>query len=82
MYNGLLSSSVQTFALVVELDAEIGDTNCKLINPYIFNDIDDMKPMSSLPLMPVMPSIPPKIHNLYATSATSGTYPTYAISVT
>ena len=29
---------------VVELDAEIGDPNCKLINPYLFNSIDDMKP--------------------------------------
>ena len=32
---------------VVELDAEIGDPNCKLINPYIFNSIDDMKPWKS-----------------------------------
>ena len=31
-------------AEVVELDAEIGDPNCKLINPYLFNSIDDMKP--------------------------------------
>ena len=29
---------------VVELDAEIGDPNCKLVNPYLFNSIDDMKP--------------------------------------
>ena len=29
---------------VVELDAEIGDPNCKLIKPYLFNNIDDMKP--------------------------------------
>ena len=29
---------------VVELDAEIGDPNCKLINPYLFNSIDDMTP--------------------------------------
>ena len=34
-------------AEVVELDAEIGDPNCKLINPYIFNSIDDMKPWKS-----------------------------------
>ena len=32
---------------VVELDAEIGDPNCKLINPYLFNSIDDMKPWKS-----------------------------------
>ncbi len=34
-------------AEVIELDAEIGDPNCKLVNPYIFNDIDDMKPWKS-----------------------------------
>ena len=32
---------------VVELDAEIGDTNCKLVNPYLFTSIDDMKPWKS-----------------------------------
>jgi len=32
---------------VVELDAEIGDPNCKLVNPYLFNSIDDMKPWKS-----------------------------------
>ena len=31
-------------AEVVEMDAELGDPNCKLINPYLFNSIDDMKP--------------------------------------
>ena len=31
----------------VELDAELGDPNCKLINPYLFNSIDDMKPWKS-----------------------------------
>ena len=34
-------------AEVVELDAEIGDPNCKLVNPYLFNSIDDMKPWKS-----------------------------------
>ena len=29
---------------VVEIDAEIGDPNCKLIKPYLFNSIDDMVP--------------------------------------
>ena len=28
----------------VEIDAEIGNPNCKLIKPYLFNSIDDMKP--------------------------------------
>ena len=32
---------------VVEMDAELGDPNCKLINPYLFNSIDDMKPWKS-----------------------------------
>ena len=32
---------------VVEIDAEIGDPNCKLIKPYLFNSIDDMKPWKS-----------------------------------
>ena len=32
---------------VIELDAEIGDPNCKLINPYLLNSIDDMKPWKS-----------------------------------
>ncbi len=29
---------------IVEVDAEIGEPNCKLTNPYIFNSVDDMKP--------------------------------------
>ena len=32
---------------VVEMDAELGDPNCKLINPYLFNSIDHMKPWKS-----------------------------------
>ena len=32
---------------VVEMDAEIGDPNCKLINPYLFISIDNMKPWKS-----------------------------------
>ena len=32
---------------VVEMDAELGDPNCKLINPYLFNSIDYMKPCKS-----------------------------------
>ena len=32
---------------VVEMDAELGDPNCKLINPYLFNSSDDMKPWKS-----------------------------------
>ena len=29
---------------VVEVDAELGDPNCKLINPYQFFSLDDMRP--------------------------------------
>ena len=29
---------------IVEIDAEIGNPNCKLINPLLFNSLDDMKP--------------------------------------
>ena len=29
---------------VVEMDAELGDPNCKLIKPYLFESIDNMKP--------------------------------------
>ena len=29
---------------VVEVDAQLGDPNCRLINPYLFKTIDDMIP--------------------------------------
>ena len=29
---------------IEEIDAELGNPNCKLIKPYLFNSIDDMKP--------------------------------------
>ena len=29
---------------VVEVDAQLGDPNCKMINPYLFHSIDDMIP--------------------------------------
>ena len=32
---------------IVEMDDEIGDPNCKLIKPYLFNSIDDMQPWKS-----------------------------------
>ena len=32
---------------IVEMDAEIGDPNCKLIKPYLFNSFDDMQPWKS-----------------------------------
>ncbi len=32
---------------IVEMDAEIGNPNCKLINPLLFTSLDDMKPWKS-----------------------------------
>tara|TARA_Y100001937_G_scaffold120147_1_gene176920 strand:+ start:223 stop:477 length:255 start_codon:yes stop_codon:yes gene_type:complete len=32
---------------VIEVDAQIGDPNCKLVKPYLFVSIDDMKPWKS-----------------------------------
>ena len=29
---------------VVEVDAQLGDPNCRLVNPYLFKTIDDMIP--------------------------------------
>ena len=30
---------------IEEVDAEIGQPNCKLTNPYVFKSIDDMQPL-------------------------------------
>ena len=43
----LLDVDVVLISEVIEMDAEIGDPNCKLINPYLFVSIDDMKPWKS-----------------------------------
>ena len=32
---------------IVEMDADIGEPNCKLINPLLFTSIDDMEPWKS-----------------------------------
>ena len=40
----LLDVDTVLISEVIEMDAEIGVPNCKLINPYLFNSIDDMKP--------------------------------------
>ena len=29
---------------IAEVDAEIGEPNCRLTNPYLFISLDDMKP--------------------------------------
>ena len=43
----MLNAHCTLIAEVVEVDAEVGDPNCKLIKPYLFNTIDDMKPWKS-----------------------------------
>ena len=40
----LINVDVVLISEVVEVDAELGDPNCKLINPYRFYSEDDMKP--------------------------------------
>ena len=39
----LVNVDVVLIAEVIEIDAELGDPNCKLINPYRFYGIDDMR---------------------------------------
>ena len=43
----LLSNQEIVVSEIEEIACEIGDPNCKLINPYLFNSIDDMKPWKS-----------------------------------
>ena len=43
----LIDVDTVLIAEVVDIDAEIGNPNCKLIKPYIFNSIADMKPLTS-----------------------------------
>ena len=43
----LIDVDTVLIAEIVEMDAEIGEPNCKLVNPYLFNSIDDMKPWKS-----------------------------------
>ena len=40
----LLDADNVVITEIMELDAQVGDPNCKLINPYLFNSLDDMKP--------------------------------------
>ena len=43
----LIDVDTVLIAEVVEIDAEIGNPNCKLIKPYLFNSIEDMTPWKS-----------------------------------
>lgn len=40
----LINVDVVLITEIVEIDAELGDPNCKLIKPYRFYGVDDMKP--------------------------------------
>lgn len=39
----LINVDVVLITEVIEIDAELGDPNCKLVNPYRFYGIDDMR---------------------------------------
>ena len=41
----LLNAHCTLISEVVEVDAEIGDPNCKLINPVKFESLEKMKPL-------------------------------------
>ena len=43
----MLNAHCTLIAEIVEVDAQLGDPNCKLIKPYIYNSIDDMVPWKS-----------------------------------
>ena len=40
----MLNAHCTLIAEIVEIDAQLGDPNCKLIKPYAYNGIDDMEP--------------------------------------
>ena len=43
----MLNAHCTLIAEIVEIDAQLGDPNCKLIKPYVYNGIDDMEPWKS-----------------------------------
>ena len=43
----MLNAHCTLISEIIEVDAELGNPNCKLIKPYLFNSIDDMKPWKS-----------------------------------
>ena len=43
----LLNAHCTLIAEIVEVDAQLGDPNCKLINPYIINSKDEIIPWKS-----------------------------------
>ena len=43
----LLNAHCTLISEIIEVDAELGNPNCKLINPYVYNSLEDMKPWKS-----------------------------------
>ena len=43
----MLNAHCTLIAEIVEVDAQLGDPNCKLIKPYVYNSIDYMVPWKS-----------------------------------
>ena len=43
----MLNAHCTLIAEIVEIDAQLGDPNCKLIKPYVYNSIYDMGPWKS-----------------------------------
>ena len=40
----MLNAHCTLIAEIIEIDAQLGDPNCKLIKPYVYKSIDDMEP--------------------------------------
>ena len=40
----MLNAHCTLIADIIEVDAELGNPNCKMIKPYVYNSIDDMVP--------------------------------------
>ena len=40
----MLNAHCTLIAEIVEIDAQLGDPNCKMIKPYVYNGIDNMEP--------------------------------------
>ncbi len=40
----LINTDTVLITEVIEMDAQVGDPNCKLIKPYIFNEDETLKP--------------------------------------
>ena len=43
----MLNAHCTLIAEIIEVDAQLGDPNCKLIKPFVYNGIEDMVPWKS-----------------------------------